>query len=152
MKISVFKIRFNQSSYQLNEEYERLSDHEKENIAELDAESFFDHQDYNDRYVCYLICKPTEVKKYSQILVKNLIHHELKDLSKDILSFNINIEEELKPLLSTINSIKYSFFIDDLNEWIIQNLDIDTVLDRISVVGMDNLTEIEKKFLDNYQV
>jgi hypothetical protein len=49
-----------------------------------------------------------------------------------------------------LNSIKWSFFIDDLNEWIINNLDIDIVLDRISEVGIDSLTEIEKEFLKTY--
>ena len=53
-------------------------------------------------------------------------------------------------MLSTTNSLKYSFFIDDLNDWISINLDIDTVLDRISEVGIDNLSLVEKKFLKNY--
>lgn len=152
MNTFVYKIKFEQTSFQLNEEYERLSEHEKENIADLDAESFFDYEDYNDRYTCYLISKPTEMKKYSEILTKNLIHHDIRNLSSDILNFKINIEEELKPLLSTINSIKYSFFIDDLNDWIIENLEIDTVLDRISEIGINNLTLIEKEFLKNYQI
>jgi hypothetical protein len=150
MKTGVYKIRYDQSSFQLNEEYDRLSEHEKEKIADLDAESFFDYQDYKDRYVCYIITTPAEVKKYSSILSNNLIQHQIIDISEDILKFKINIEEELKPLLSTINSIKYSFFVYDLNEWILSNIDIDTVLDRISDVGIENLTKVEKDFLINY--
>ena len=69
------------------------------------------------------------------------------------MNFKINLEEELKPLLTTINSIKYSFFIDDLNDWIFENLNIDNVLDRISEVGgVKNLTSIEKEFLKNFQL
>jgi hypothetical protein len=150
MKSRVYKIKYDQSSFQLNEEYDRLSEYEKEKIADLDADSFFDYQDYNDKYVCYIITTPAEVKKYSSILLNNLIQHEIIDLTENILKFKINLEEELKPLLSTINSIKYSFFIDDLNDWILENLEIDNVLDRISEVGMENLTTIEKDFLKSY--
>lgn len=152
MTTCVYKIRYDQSSFQLNEEYDRLSDYEKEKIADLDAESFFDYQDYKDKYVCYIISTPAEIKKYSSILLNNLIQHEIIDLTQDILKFKINLEEELKPLLSTINSIKYSFFIDDLNDWILQNLDIDTVLDRILEVGMKNLSSVEEEFLKNYHI
>ena len=61
----------------------------------------------------------------------------------------INLEEELRSQLSTINSVKYSFFIDDLNEWIYNNLDLDTVLDRISESGINSLTDTEKLFLNS---
>lgn len=149
----VYKIRFDKSSFDLNEEYDRLSEHEKQKISNLDAESFFDYQDYKDRYICYVICKPTEIQLYSNILIQNLITHEILDLSKDILKFKIDLETELKPLLSTINSIKYSFFIDDINDWIIEHLNIDDVLDRISELGnVEKLTQIEKEFLKNFQL
>ena len=127
-----------------------LLENEKENISNMDSQSFFDYQDHNDNYICFIITSPLEVKRYLEILSRNFITHQLKDLSKDIIGFKIDIEEELRPLLSTTNSLKYSFFIDDLNDWISINLDIDTVLDRISEVGMDNLSLVEKKFLKNY--
>lgn len=149
----IFKIKFETTSYELNDEYDRLSEHEKERISDLDAESFFDYQDHMDRYVCYIICKPTEIQKYSSVLIKNLIMHSITDLSQDILKFKINLEEELKPLLSTVNSIKYSFFIDDINDWLLENLDIDVVLDRILEVGsVDKLGDVEKEFLKNFKL
>lgn len=149
----IYKIKFDSSSFDLNEDYERLSQHEKDIISDMDAESFFDYQDYRDRYTCYVICKPTEIKKYSDVLLKNLIIHDITDLSDDILKFRISLEDELKPLLSTINSIKYSFFIDDVRDWILENIDIDSVLDRISEVGsVDKLTDLEKEFLKNFQL
>ena len=153
MQNRVYKLKFHNSLFDLNEDYDRLSEHEKERISDLDCESFFDYEDHSDKYVCYMISKSTEIEKYSKILVKNLIMHELIDLSDGILKFKIDLEQELKPLLGTINSIKYSFFIDDLNEWILQNLDIDKVLDRISELGdIKKLSDIEKEFLKNYQL
>jgi hypothetical protein len=85
MTTCVYKIKYDQSSFQLNEEYDRLSDYEKEKIADLDTESFFDYQDHSDRYVCFIISTPNEVKKYSSILLNNLIQHEIIDLTQDIL-------------------------------------------------------------------
>jgi hypothetical protein len=153
MNSRIYKLKFKDSLFDLNEDYNRLSDHEKEIISDLDCESFFDYDDFIDRYVCYIIAKPTEVNRYSQILIKNLIIHDVTDLSDDILKFRINLEEELKPLLSTVNSIKYSFFVDDINDWIIDNLDIDVVLDRISYLGnIKKLTKIEKEFLKNFKL
>jgi len=153
MQNRVYKLKFHNSLFDLNEDYDRLSEHEKERISDLDCESFFDYEDHSDKYVCYMISKSTEIEKYSKILVKNLIMHELIDLSDGILKLKIDLEQELKPLLGTINSIKYSFFIDDLNEWILQNLDIDKVLDRISELGdIKKLSDIEKEFLKNYQL
>lgn len=153
MNSHVYKLKFQDSLFDLNEDYNRLSDHEKEIVSDLDCESFFDYDDFNDRYVCYIISKPTEINRYSKILIKNLIIHDVIDLSEDILKFRINLEEELRPLLSSSNSIKYSFFIDDINDWIVENLDIDVVLDRISELGsIDNLTNIEKEFLKNFQL
>lgn len=153
MNIKVFKLKFQNSLFNLNDDYDRLSDHEKERISDLDCESFFDYEDFNDNYVCYIITSPNEMSKYSSILTKNLIIHEVIDLSNEILKFKIDLEQELKPLLSTINSIKYNFFIDDLNDWILQNLEIDTVLDRISEFGsVKKLSNIEKEFLKNFQL
>lgn len=150
MNNRVYKIKFENSSNQLNDEYERFSEQEKQKIFDLDCESFFDYHDHSDNYICFIICQPSELKKYSEILISNLITHQVIDLTHDILNFNIDLETELKPLLSTINSIKYSFFIDDINLWTVQNLDMDIILDRILELGIDNLTPIEKEFLKNY--
>lgn len=146
----VYKITFGKNAFDLNEEYDRLSEYEKERISDLDAEAFFDCGDSKDRYVCYVITKPLEMKSYTSILNSNLIEHKFVDLSKDILSNKVDLEMELSHQLTTTNSIKYSYFIDELNEWIYKNLDMDTVLDRISESGMDSLKDVEKLFLNNY--
>jgi hypothetical protein len=146
----VYRVRFGKSSFELNEEYDRLSDYEKERISDLDAESFFDCDDVDGNYVCYVITDPMEIKAYLGILSNNLIKVVCDDLSKDILKSKINLEEELESEINTMNSVKYSFFIDDLDEWIYRNLDMDTVLDRISESGMDSLTDMEKLFLMNF--
>jgi hypothetical protein len=149
MNKSIYKISFELSSFDLNEEYERLSDYEKERISELDAESFFDYEE-DDKYICFIITTPIEMKKYLSILSNNLIWCNCVDISKDVLKFEIDLEKELKST-PIINSIKFSFFIDDVKDWILENLDIDMVLDRISKIGINSLTKTEKEFLDKYQ-
>lgn len=151
MGSSVYKIQFFKSSYELNEEYEKLSEHEKEKISELDAEGFFDYDDEFDRYTVYVITTSREINSYLSILGNNLIKYQLHNLSDDLLKDKVDLEMDLAGQISTLNSIKYSFFIDDVNSWIYQNLDIDMVLDRISEVGMDSLRSVEKEFLKEYK-
>ena len=152
MKSCVYRVEFSKSSVDLIDEYERLSEHEKEWISQLDAESFFDYDTQNDNYICFVITTPIEIKKYLEILTNNLIENKCEDLSKQILSSKINLYEDLKSIITPLNSIKWSFFIEDLDEWILSNLDIDIVLDRISEVGMASLNKTEKQFLKNYHL
>lgn len=147
----VYKIRYSKSSLELNEDYDCLSDYEKEAISELDAEGFFDYED-NNIYCCYVISTPIEVAKYSKILTNNLIAHECLDLSQDIISNKIDIEYELEDKLDEKNLFKYDFFLEDINSWIYNNLEIDIVLDRITDVGIDSLKQVEKDFLKHYSI
>lgn len=150
MNISIYKISFFQSTFDLNEEYDRLSDIDKERISEIDAEGFFDFEE-GGRYISYIITSPIQIKKYLSILVDNLISFEYDDISEDVLKFKIDLIQSLNGKVSQTDSIKFSFFQDDVERWIIQNLDIDMILDRISEVGMDSLTTTEKYFLENYK-
>lgn len=145
----VYKIKFNKSSFELNDDYERLSDYEKDIISELNTESFFDYEDELDNYVCFVITTPTELDRYLKILRNNLIENESSDLSKPVLRNEINLEL-LEDKLDSQNYFKYDLFMDDLNSWIYDNLEIDIVLDRITEVGINSLKDVEKNFLKNY--
>lgn len=147
----VYKVRYSKSSLELNEDYDNLSDFEKEQISELDAEGFFDYED-NSIYCCYVISTPVEVVKYSKILTNNLIQHEYLDLSQEILNNKIDIESDLEDKLDEKNLFKYDFFLDDLEHWIYNNLEIDIVLDRITDVGINSLRQVEKDFLKHYSI
>jgi hypothetical protein len=149
MKSGVYKIVFTKSAFELNDDYEYLSDVDKERIYDLDADSFFDYED--GCYNCFVITTPIEIEKYKDILKSNFIENECIDISNDILRFKIDLGKELKDNISGLNSVKWGFFMDDLNDWILDNLDIDIVLDRISEVGINSLSGIEKDFLKNYK-
>ena len=103
-------------------------------------------------YNCYVITTPIELKKYSDILINNLIIHEVTDISTNILNGKVNIEYETEIKIDETNSYKYDFFIDDVNQWIFDNLEIDMVLDRINEVGINSLRDIDKDFLKSYEI
>lgn len=144
----VYKIEFNKTSLELNDHYQKLTDIEKEKISDLNAKSYFDYDD--NGYIIYMIISPIELNKYLDILNDNFIKYEVTNISNRILKgkYDINL---LKTNLNSYSIIKWEFFKEDLNEWIMGNLDIDIILDRISEVGIENLTDVEKKFLKNYK-
>jgi hypothetical protein len=149
---SVFKIKFDKNSDFLNDDYDRLDEYEKEVISTIDVESFFDYDDDNDKYTCILITTHIEIDKYISILNNNLIKYELKDISKSILKGKIDVGYLLKDKYLPTSQIKFNIFMEGINYWTMENIDIDTILDRISEVGMKNLKEVEKDFLKNYKI
>jgi hypothetical protein len=64
----------------------------------------------------------------------------------------MDFEKELKKYVNGLNRFRWNNFNKKITEWILSNLDIDIVLDRISNVGIEGLNKTEKKFLDNYKV
>lgn len=68
-------------------------------------------------------------------------------------SFNINFKELKEKSLKMINDLKENKELSDVEKILKDNkkkFDIDEILDKINKVGIENLTEEEKKFLDNY--
>ena len=147
MSLRVYKLKFSKSSYQLSDDYDRLSDIEKEKISNMEADSFFDMDD-DGQYTFYIIVRPIELKAYLSVLNENLIQYNISDISDDILKGELDLELDIKNI-NPLNSLKYSFFMDDLDDWVYDNLDIDIVLDRISSIGINSLRKIEKEFLNN---
>lgn len=145
----VYKVSFDRTSFDLIDDYEKLSEIDKERISDLNVSAFFDFDD-DESYKFFIIVDTIEFRSYSKILKENLINHKVEDLSEDVIKGKVDIEKETGEFVSTLNTIKFSFFVDDLNDWIYENLDIDLVLDRISEVGIDKLRKVEKKFLSNY--
>ena len=147
----VYKIQFTKNSYDLNVEYDKLSEHEKESISAMLPESYFEFNNDCEHYVIYVMLNPLDAKRYTKILENNLINHIIIDISKDLLN-GMDFEKELKKYVNGLNRFRWNNFNKKITEWILSNLDIDIVLDRISNVGIEGLNKTEKKFLDNYKV
>jgi hypothetical protein len=150
--LKVFKINFYKSTAELEDLYDYFSELDKEKLNELDTESYFDYDDLSGNYTLLIIASHIEVDKYIKIIRDNNLKVDYLDISNDILKFKYNLESDLFYLISDENEIKFDFFIHDLNNWILENLYIDNVLDRISEIGIDNLSKIEKEFLENYKI
>ena len=148
MSSHIYKIKFSKPSYQLNDDYDRLSEIEKEKISNIEAEAFFD-MDEDDKYTFFIIVKPMELKAYLSVLNENFIPYDINDVSDDILKGKLDVESVIIQV-NPLNSLRYSFFVDDLNDWLYENLDMDIVLDRISSIGIESLRKVEKEFLNNY--
>jgi hypothetical protein len=148
MSSHIYKIKFSKPSYQLNDDYDRLSEIEKEKISNIEAEAFFD-MDEDDKYTFFIIVKPMELKAYLSVLNENFIPYDINDVSDDILKGKLDVESVIIQV-NPLNSLRYSFFVDDLNDWLYDNLEMDIVLDRISSIGIESLRKVEKEFLNNY--
>lgn len=148
----IYKLRFEKSSYDLEKDYEKLSEYQKEKIANMKPASFFDFNDEQFKYTLYMIISPIDIKNYVSILDINQIGYELDDISDAALKDEIELDDYLMKQSNRSNRTKIINFIEKKNEWVYENLDIDTVLDRISEVGMESLRYIEKKFLQNYHI
>lgn len=148
MSSHIYKIKFSKPSYQLNDDYDRLSEIEKEKISNIEAEAFFD-MDEDDKYTFFIIVNPIELKAYLSVLNENFIPYDINDVSDDILKGKLDVESVIIKV-NPLNSLRYSFFVDDLNDWLYDNLDMDIVLDRISSIGIESLRKVEKEFLNNY--
>ena len=147
--ICIYKIEYFYNLLDLNYEWSNLTPEDEELLMGLSAESFFDYE-LDNMYICYLISDSVEVSKYFSVLDKYEINYKSYDISELILKSEIDIEHILVDYVDSDNSIKYDFFIEDTNNWILENLDIDTVLDKISKTGINGLNKIEKDFLKNY--
>lgn len=149
--LNIYRIEFVKSSYELDKDYERLSEHEKSTISSMVPDSFFDFNDDQSKYILYLIFSPIDIEKYSKILDSNLIDHTVTNVSEGILDNNLCLESEIRPFVNPLNRFRWNNYKTKVDEWIYENLDMDLVLDRIGQCGMENLRPVEKKFLRNYQ-
>lgn len=147
----VFKITFIQNSYELNNEYSKLSEHEIEIIANILPDGYFEFNDRSEKYTLFLIMTKEDLNKYIKILDNNLISFEFKNMSEEFLN-GLDIKQQLKDCINPLNRNTFNIFKIKLEEWINKNIDVDIILDRINQVGVENLTKLEKKFLDNYKV
>ena len=153
MKEKVYKVVFDKNSYELNIDYDKFTESEKEIISNILPNNYFEWNSKEDNYTIIMILNDHNITKYISILKRNNIKFKLINLSNDILENGIDLSKELVPHINIINSTKWSKFKSKIIQWNLEHLDIDIILDRINKVGsIDKLTQIEKQFLDNYKV
>lgn len=146
MKIGLYKLSFNTDIPYLNDIYDLLSDLEKERIFSFSISSSFYYLEEN-YYIGYLLIPCNEMKEYEDILINNLIPYLCIDYSNLIIDNELNLEHELEPYVDIYNYSDYDNFIFEVNLWILGNLNMDSILDRINLHGIDSLRPIDKEYL-----
>lgn len=151
--LKIYRVLFEKNSYGLDREYDMFDQMDQNKISNISPMAFIDFNDNKtNSYVLYIIIEEKTISEYTYILEKYDIKYDIKDISIDVLNKTIILEPEIRKHISNSNLGIFTYFISNLDEWIYENLDIDIVLDRISMVGMDGLDQSEKEFLKNYKV
>lgn len=150
MNNNIFMIKFSKPSAELTNEYNDMKIEDKKNLSDINISSLIDIDDENG-YECYIICEETDIKKYKKILNSNKISYICDNISKQVISGEINLEKYIKSKLDNINKQFYKEFIKSVNLFILENLKLDDILDKISFKGIKSLTKLEKKYLKNYK-
>lgn len=146
----VYRIKFIKSSFDLNEDYDGFPEQDRSVISEMLPGGYFEYNDHDGHYTLYIILKPTDSERYSNVLDDNLVAHSVRDISEELLN-GMDLNTALVPFVGALNIDRYRSFKIKLEKWIMSNLDIDRILDRINEVGMPNISKLEKKFLDEYR-
>lgn len=151
--LKIYRVLFEKNSYGLDREYDMFDQMDQNKISNISPMAFIDFNDNKtNSYVLYIIIEEKTISEYTYILEKYDIKYDIRDISIDVLNKTIILEPEIRQHISNSNLGIFTYFISNLDEWIYENLDIDIVLDRISMVGMDGLDQSEKEFLKNYKV
>jgi hypothetical protein len=147
MKLLLNKLDFHRSAEDLASDYTYLSDIDKAKVVNIDSKATFDYEDDHMNYTCYLLIDPKEIEKYKKVLDDNLIHYLCTDISHSVIKNEINIEKVLLKYVNSSNKFDYDIFMDEIDIWISENLDMDTILDMINERGINSLREVDREFL-----
>jgi hypothetical protein len=77
----------------------------------------------------YMICTEKVLESVCSLFYKYEVKFKVQDITKLFLYGQVSIED------------------DDFQKYLIENLDIDTILDKINEIGIEKLTELDKKIL-----
>jgi hypothetical protein len=89
----------------------------------------------------------TESRAWDLFFLNEELETQIETILKkyDVSYAKENLTENL---LTNPNEVFTDYFMERLNEFLTDNLDVDSILDRILDVGVDKLTSFEKYFLN----
>lgn len=132
------KITTRHTSLELNDIFNKLTPTEAESIRDLYKNfSYFEFIDENDNVCMFSSIHTNYISDLLESYVKSSINFKYEDLTKDVLFSKLDV--------STFNSDDLSKMV---NKFIKENLDTDTVLDKINEFGYNSLLEIDMLVLN----
>lgn len=148
--MSVYHIEFSHTSMDLDEYYLAFS---QDDIDIFMSIKFYFMIDYecDSKYNIVLISDIHQINIYKKLLDSYNILYICEDVSSKVLTGDFDIKKILYENLDELNIDLQDVFLEELDHWIYSNLDLDTILDKISKLGLKSLSVIELKYLDNYE-
>jgi hypothetical protein len=92
--------------------------------------------------VLYTFLEEEKVKSLKSLLESHDLLIEDRDLTAEILKSKLNDEE----FVETFSDVEYSKILEN---FVLENLSVDDVLDKISESGYESLTHLEKQVLQS---
>jgi hypothetical protein len=103
-----------------------------------------------DDYSLFIISDEHGIDNFKIFLDDNKIPYICNDVSNKILIGKLDIKQTIYDNLDEFNCEISDLFLEEIDNWIYQNINIDIILDKISEKGIQSLTDVEKKYLDNF--
>ncbi len=80
----------------------------------------------------YFMCSKEVLDYVTSLFYKYEVKFVISDITNDFLIGKVNIDDK------------------DFQNYLLENLDIDTILDKINELGIDSLSDLDKKVLNNF--
>ncbi len=148
MKKRVWRFDFKVNIEELNDIYNIITKEDQEKLSKADISGSFDIE-LKNKCQSYLIADSYNISIYKSIFNIYNVKCKVKDITPDLVSGKIDIGRDIIDFLMIEKSENCIMFLRYVDVIIYSTLTIDGVLDKISKNGINSISEIEKKFLDN---
>lgn len=128
--MNVYKISTNLTESETYKIYNTFSKEDKKKISDLNEGVL--NSDIFDEFghmTSYMICDKEVVDFIVNLFHKNKVKYKVEDITKLFLYGQVKIEDK------------------DFQNFLKENLDIDTILDKINEIGINSLTDLDKEIL-----
>ena len=138
--MKIIKFTTKHSSTELSDIFNKLNPIEAEYIKNLyNKFDYFEFNDDNDNVCMFASIHPNYISDLLESYVKTSLNFKYEDITKDVLYSKLDVKIfESDDLTKMIDS------------FIKENLDVDTVLDKINEFGRDSLVEIDMLVLTSF--
>ena len=129
--MNVYKISTNITESETYKIYNTFSKKEKKKISDFNDGGVLNN-DITDEFGhmnSYMICDKEVVDFIVNLFHKNKVKYKVEDITKLFLYGQVKIEDK------------------DFQNFLKENLDIDTILDKINEIGINSLTDLDKEIL-----
>jgi hypothetical protein len=128
--MNVYKISSNLTESENDKIYNNLSRENKKKISELNEVIL--NNDVFDEFghmTSYMVCEKDVIDFIVDLFHENEVKYKIEDITKLFLYGQVKIEDK------------------DFQDFLKENLDIDTILDKINEIGIESLSDLDKQIL-----